>query len=100
MTKQCPICRESHEPGRGLSYDGCGINSCGMYRDRIATFTDKRGLTAGLLGPMFAEAPSLLAALEGLLDAISDLGDEARETFDEKAVEAAIAAQRKARGAT
>lgn len=36
--KPCPICRENHDPARGLSWDGMGLNSCGMYRDRIATF--------------------------------------------------------------
>ena len=66
MTTQCPICREKHEPERGLSYDGCGINSCGTYRDRLATFSDKRGLTSGLLGPMFAAAPVMLEALKAV----------------------------------
>lgn len=37
-TQPCPICREIHDPARGLSLDGKGLNSCGMYRDRIATF--------------------------------------------------------------
>lgn len=37
-TKPCPICRENHDPARGLSWDGMGLNSCGMYRSRIATF--------------------------------------------------------------
>lgn len=37
-TKPCPICRENHDPARGLSFDGKGLNSCSPYRDRIATF--------------------------------------------------------------
>lgn len=37
-TKPCPICRENHGPACGLSWDGMGLNSCGMYRSRIATF--------------------------------------------------------------
>ena len=68
MTKQCPICREVHDPERGLSYDGCGINSCGTYRDRLATFGKSvDGLTSGLLGPMFAASPALVAAAKEFL---------------------------------
>ena len=48
----CPTCREIHEP-RGLVYDGKGINSCGMYRARIATF---RPDAPEHLGPLFAAA--------------------------------------------
>ena len=47
---------------------------------------------------MLAAAPDLLTAIDGLLDAISDLSDEAREEFNEDAVLAAIAAAGKARG--
>jgi hypothetical protein len=57
-TKPCPICRENHEPDRRLSFDGKGINSCGMYRNRIATFGNND--QAQLLGPVFAAAPELL----------------------------------------
>lgn len=55
---ECPICRENHEP-RGLSFDGKGVNSCGMYRTRLATMTKD---VPESLGPVFAAAPDLLAA--------------------------------------
>lgn len=55
----CPICREHHETDRGLSYDGKGINACGMYRNRLATFQSN---APEHLGPLFAAAPELLAA--------------------------------------
>ena len=32
----CQYCGESHEPERGLSYDGIGISSCDKYRTRVA----------------------------------------------------------------
>jgi hypothetical protein len=62
-TTICPICREQHEP-RSLSFDGHGINSCGMYRSRIATFAPdaKANGTAEILGPLFAAAPELKEA--------------------------------------
>lgn len=37
METKCEICREIHGPDRGLSFDGKGINSCGMYRSRLLT---------------------------------------------------------------
>lgn len=63
-TAECPICREIHEPTRGLSFDGQGVNSCGMYRNRLATMTDL-GKQCGI-GPDLARAwliPELVAAL-------------------------------------
>lgn len=68
MTQQhtCPICRERHDETRRLSFDGKGINSCGSYRSRLATFqnpTTERDLMA-YLGPIFAAAPALLSACE------------------------------------
>jgi hypothetical protein len=56
----CALCGEIHEPERGLSYDGCGINSCDQHRSRIATF--QRGAQRRMLGPMFEAAPDLLEA--------------------------------------
>lgn len=69
MPKACPICREEHEP-RGLSFDGKGINGCGMYGTRIATFiSGSSDDETALLGPMFAAAPELLAALKRIREA-------------------------------
>ena len=62
----CPICRENHAQGRSLSYDGKGINSCGMYRNRIAKFQDHD--IAEELGPKFAAAPAMYEALKAVLD--------------------------------
>lgn len=58
----CPICREEHTP-RPLSFDGCGVNSCGMYRDRLATFAHG---APRHLGPLFAAAPELADTLRDL----------------------------------
>jgi hypothetical protein len=85
----CPICRELHGPERGLSFDGKGVNSCGMYRTRLATFGKD---TPEHLGPLFATAPDLLAVLERYVAA--DSGDETEDQLHKDAV-AAIA---KARG--
>jgi hypothetical protein len=60
----CPICRELHGPERGLSFDGKGVNSCSMYRTRLATFGKD---TPEHLGPLFATAPDLLAACAAVL---------------------------------
>lgn len=63
-TKQpCPICREEHEP-RSLSFDGVGVNSCGMYRSRLTTFS--KNAPREVLGPMFAAAPMMLAVLKSI----------------------------------
>lgn len=67
-SKACPICREEHPP-RGLSYDGRGVNSCGMYRSRIATITNEYQH----LGPTLAAALELLAACKALHDALSNI---------------------------
>lgn len=62
----CPYCREDHKGNRlPFSFDGFGINGCDVYRSRLATFTpaaseDQRRV----LGPLFAAAPDLLAALK------------------------------------
>ena len=91
--KECPICREIHGPERTLSYDGKGINACGMYRTRIATFTSGAmdGAVA-LLGPMFAAAPDMLAALaecETTLDQaaelLAEIGEEGDRWAEDKA---------------
>ena len=42
-----------------------------MYRTRIATFTTERGETIDLLGPLFAAAPDMLAALHAAQDALA-----------------------------
>ena len=60
-TKACPICREIHGSDRGLSFDGKGVNSCGMYRERLATLQPD---CPEALGRLFAEAPAMLALLE------------------------------------
>ena len=70
--KTCLICRENHEE-RVLSFDGKGINACGIYRTRLATFTsgcDDDQVT--MLGPLFAAAPDLLAALQGMIDTLDE----------------------------
>lgn len=59
----CSICRELHSDDRTLSYDGRGVNSCGMYRDRIATIPDEYRH----LGPVLSMAPQLLESVESLL---------------------------------
>lgn len=65
---QCPVCREEHEP-RSLTYDGRGVNSCGMYRERIATIPD----AYSHLGPTFAAALELRETCKALHDALSDI---------------------------
>lgn len=60
--KTCIICREQHPP-QGLSFDSKGINSCGMYRTRLATFVCHPDVSK-LLGPVMEAAPELAAALE------------------------------------
>ena len=62
MKIDCKVCEESHEPSRGLSFDGRGINSCGIYRQRIATFEPERES----LGDVFAAAPEMLEALKDI----------------------------------
>ncbi len=49
-----------------LSYDGKGINGPDEYRARIATFDNAQA--AKHYGPMFAAAPELVAACEGMLE--------------------------------
>lgn len=98
MTQQhtCPICRERHDETRRLSFDGKGINSCGSYRSRLATFqnpTTERDLPA-YLGPIFAAAPALLAALGDILQTAESRPDGDRAALDgiESFARAAIAA--------
>jgi hypothetical protein len=76
----CPICREIHAP-RGLCYDGMGVNSCGMYRERIATIPHEYAF----LGPVFASAPQLLEAARIGLQALAILESNGLDTEqDEK----------------
>lgn len=83
---KCPICTEEHDESRTLSFDGMGINSCGQYRERLATLT-KHGHHCTNIGQLFAASPGLLRALSMLLTAI----DKNKATAD------AIAAINKAR---
>lgn len=53
---KCATCGEIHD-ARPLSFDGIGVNSCGVYRTRIATIEREYRH----LGPMFAAAPDLFA---------------------------------------
>jgi hypothetical protein len=65
----CQVCRERHDPAVDLSFDGKGINSCGMYRTRLATFTS--GCSddiVALLGPLFESSFKLLAVAHRVLD--------------------------------
>lgn len=78
----CPICRENHEPERGLSFDGLGINSCGMYRERIATFNRNNLDVAKTLGETFANAPSTLAERDRLLSINARLVEALKEIHD------------------
>lgn len=57
----CEVCGERHDPAKGLSFDGLGINSCDTYRSRIATF--ERDQLGDWLGRAMAQAP----AMRGLL---------------------------------
>ena len=70
MPKTCPICRETHDATRGLSYDTHGINSCGIYRSRLATFTPDA--PKEILGPLFEVAPELLDLLTESLVYVED----------------------------
>lgn len=65
LPKPCPICREMHGTARGLSFDGRGINDCGVYRARLFTIPTGRLNEDGpqALGRMFAAAPEMLDAL-------------------------------------
>lgn len=66
----CPYCRENHEP-RPLSFDGFGINSCGIYRDRLATFaTGQDETTRKALATLWIAAPDLLKVLKAALTTI------------------------------
>jgi len=96
MTKHttCPICREEHEP-RGLAYDGRGVNSCGMYRDRIATIQNEYHH----LGPTLAAAPELLAALKAIVkEHHNDLWNAVDSTVRNENIIAAEKAIAKAEG--
>jgi len=64
--KACPVCRELHDPDRGLHFDGKGVNSCGTYRVPLAKLTET---CPPELGPVFAAAPKMLAALREMLEA-------------------------------
>lgn len=61
----CPQCREIHTP-RAFSYDGFGVNSCGMYRGRLATFSQSMpDAQRKELGALWVAAPAMLEALRG-----------------------------------
>lgn len=48
-----------------FSFDGCGINGRDEYRTRLATLTQEGHNQK--VGPLFAAAPKLLAALDRLI---------------------------------
>ena len=80
----CPICRENHEP-RGLSWDGIGINACGMYRSRMATFhPDYREH-----GPAIVRAANSFDAMREALTACVDaLAESLRVAADNEEADA------------
>ena len=62
--KPCKYCRENHEP-RPLLFDGFGINACGNYWERLATFS--KGVdepTRKVLADLWIAAPELSEALK------------------------------------
>jgi hypothetical protein len=81
---------------RPLSFDGFGINGADAYRTRIATFTT--GASEALraeMGPLFAAAPALLAALRDALDDCHER-DDGRMGISHKAIDDMRAALRAA----
>ncbi len=59
----CQYCREHHDPDRGFSHDGHGINLCDIYRSRIATFPTRTSEDdRRKFGQLFAVAPAVRAA--------------------------------------
>lgn len=85
--KPCPICREEHEP-RPLSFDGWGVNSCGMYRSRLATFAPEphREGVAAILGRLFAVAPEMLDGLKAAALALQEHADEGTLPYIEELI--------------
>lgn len=77
----CPICREVHEP-RGLSFDGQGINSCGMYRARVATVLPYYRELGEKMATAFNSHDAMREALAELL---ADL-DTMREPYRNEAI--------------
>ncbi len=78
----CEHCRENHEPGRGFSFDGHGINSCDMYRSRIVTFQKNASISdRQKYGLMFAHAPETTAALRECLEALRGVADLYADDF-------------------
>jgi len=94
MTKPCPICGEQHDADRTLSYDGHGINSCGLYRERLATFEPR---TPEHLRRVAAAAPEMLAMLKAITYAFYVKGT--RKEL-QKALEGSRELIRKAEGRT
>jgi hypothetical protein len=84
----CPICREEHEPDRRLNYDGYGINSCGMYRNRIVTFSGTPRDVVAVLGPLFAASPAMLEELQRVADEVTDALSNMPYLFPSMGVEA------------
>jgi hypothetical protein len=79
-------------PFRHLSYDGHGVNDTDKYRSRLATFAD--GVyqdDRDRLGPMFAAAPDLLAALVDLVNRADTTMLADGSSLDTLAAHAAIA---------
>ena len=85
----CPYCRENHDPARGLSFDGYGVNGCDLYRSRWATLTTNAPAD---LGAMMAAAPDAFYALRLFVAEYEGNGHDDREQRPEmKAARAALA---------
>ncbi len=71
----CQFCDEHHDQSRGLSFDGRGVNSCGKYRERLATLHNASvfdgpggSLRMDLLGRQMAAAPELAEMVHDLVE--------------------------------
>lgn len=72
----CEYCREIHIGERVFTYDGRGVNGCGEYRPRLATFPpDMSRDDREKIGPLLAAAPRLLEALLIALPYVTDALD-------------------------
>lgn len=73
-----------------FSFDGRGISGTDKYRSRLATLTEAGH--AAKVGPLFAAAPDMLAALQ----ALSDWGREHTSPRDANSPHALLVAAAKA----